>query len=314
MKSWQNGKKTIVSYSNRGKKNFLPSSHDIFHPCTRKKCICGAPCCDQPILSFVFHLLPRHRRVPLSKWRCCNEPKPLLINEKASSSAATVRSSASEPRATIHAWEPANFASSHSVTVPWHILSPGTWLLQVHLQTSIFTMLLNLQRLILPSHAFTSRLWKSNRLGRFMHVFLLCELWSSSSVKIHQWLAQGVKRKTMWRGQGGRSDWLRYERGIQRRDTSYNRARGKFWGGADGTSLLLLLQFPFSSFFLFGEGEFITWGVFVIHVVCCLVVGCEFVINALLRCFIGLQIKVVWLVFSASGFESVQMKAVLSPH
>lgn len=126
MNSWQKEKKTIVSNSNcEKKKTFLPSSHDIFHPYTRKKCICGAPCCDQPIFSFVFHLLPRHRRVPLSKWRCCNEPKLLLINEKASSCAATVRSSASEPRATIHACEPANFASSHSVTVPWHILSRG---------------------------------------------------------------------------------------------------------------------------------------------------------------------------------------------
>lgn len=83
------------------------------------------PCCDQPIFSFVFHLLPWHRRVPLSKWRCCNEAKLLLINEKASSSAATVRSATSEPGAAIHTRDRANFASSHSVTVPWHIFRPG---------------------------------------------------------------------------------------------------------------------------------------------------------------------------------------------
>lgn len=122
-------KNTTVSYSNgweeKKKKTFYQHLTTFSTQTPGRSAFAAPPCCDQPIFSFVFHLLPWHRQVPLSKWRCCNEAKLLLINEKASSSAATVRSATSEPAAAIHTRDRANFASSHSVTVPWYIFRPG---------------------------------------------------------------------------------------------------------------------------------------------------------------------------------------------
>lgn len=85
----------------------------------------------------------------------------------------------------------ANFTSSHSVTVLWHIFRPGTRLLHVNLQSGIM-MLSSLQWLD-ALHAFTSGSWRTNRFGRIMCEFSCCAgFWSSCTnvkkKKILPWL------------------------------------------------------------------------------------------------------------------------------
>lgn len=249
------------------------------------------PRCDQPIFSFVFHLLPRHRRVPLSKRRCCNEAKLLLINEKASSSVATVRSDASEPRATIHAWDPANFASSHSVTAAWHIVSPGHGRCRLTCKQAFSAMHLNLQRRCSVCSTLSLAGCRKPIVSAGLRTFPC----SASFDPLLMWKSTSDWHKELNNAERTRGKvWLaeireRDPKTWHRRQEGEGKVLRKCWW-----NISVAAAIPFEFILPFGESEFNTrCFFFIMHAVCCLPAGCEFVMNALLLCFISLPIKVV---------------------
>lgn len=172
-------------------------------------------------------------------------------------------------------------------------------------------MLLSLQRLDVL-HAFTSGSWKTNRFGRIVCMFsCYAGFWSSWNVKkIHPWLKraggkQCVRARQSWEDEGEsltREGFKDATRATTACGESFEERLTELLLCCCCNSLWVFL------FFIFGEGEFITWGVYLfIYFLYAWCVASWWVVNLswTVRFFVSSWIKVVRIIFSASGFDNV---------